>query len=279
MTSVAWTRSRLGGAMLVPRAFLRRDRSIELSYRAGILLRLGAAIVTTGTFFFLGRAFDQAAPGLTAVGGGYFAFVLIGIVALEFLAQAVGTFGGSIRESQTTGTLELMLLGPSRLVTLLASSMLWPYVSAALGAATYLVIGSALGVDLSRANVPAAIVGLGLLLVGFTGMGFLAGATVLVIKRGNPLGWALRGASVVLAGTFYPTTVLPPFLEALGHLLPMTHGLTVLRAALLEGTPITGLLAPLAALLVVSLAYLALGLAAFAAAVHHARTDGSLAQY
>ena len=46
----------------------------------------------------------------------YFAFVLIGIAAQEFLGQSIGTFGGSLRESQTTGTLELMLLGRSRLV-------------------------------------------------------------------------------------------------------------------------------------------------------------------
>ncbi len=137
----------------------------------------------------------------------------------------------------------------------------------------------ALGVDLSRIDVPATLLGLVLMNVGFTGMALLAGAVVLVIKRGNPLGWALRGASVVLGGILYPVEVLPPALQTLGVLLPITHALTVLRGAMLEGQGITELAIPLAALSVVSATYLVLGLAASAAAVRHARSDGSLAQY
>lgn len=279
MTALARPVATLRRASVVPRAFFIRDRRIETSYRAGLVLRLASAVVTVGVFFFLSRTFGQVAPALTDVGGSYFAFVLVGIIAQEFLGQSVGTFGGSIRESQTTGTLELMLLGPSRLATLLLSSTLWLQASAALGALTYLVLGVALGVDLSRADIPATLVGFGLMLIGFTGMGLLAGATVLIIKRGNPLGWALRGASVVLGGTLYPVSVLPPALQTIGALLPMTHGLTVLRGALLDGRGIVELAGPLAALTVVSFAFLGLGIVAFAAAIRSARTDGSLAQY
>jgi ABC-2 type transport system permease protein len=279
MTSLARPMGHLTRMTLVPRAFVARDRRIEMSYRTGLVLRLGSAAVTVGIFFFLSRSFDAAAPSLAAVGGSYFAFVLIGIVAMEFLSQSVGAFGGSIRESQTTGTLEFMLLGPSRLATLLTSSTLWLHASAALGALAYLVLGTLLGVDLSQADLPAAIVGLVLMVAGFTGMGFLAGATILIVKRGNPLGWAFRGASVVLGGTFYPVTVLPPLLQAASVLLPITHGLTVLRGAMLEGQGIAELAGPIAMLAVVSAAYLVAGVVAFAAAVRYARTDGSLAQY
>lgn len=279
MTTIARPMSSSGGVLLIPRAFFRRDRRIETSYRAGLILRVASAVVTVGVFFFLSRTFDAAAPSLTAVGGSYFGFVLLGIVAQEFLGASVGNFGGAIRESQTTGTLELMLLGPSRLVTLLTSSTLWLHASAGLGALAYLVLGVLLGVDLSGMDVPAALVGLLVMIAGFTGMGFLAGATVLVIKRGNPVGWALRGASVVLGGTFYPVDVLPPFMQVLGTLLPITHGLTVMRGAMLEGLGIMDLAGSLAALVIVSAFWLAVGLVAFEAAIRHARTDGSLAQY
>ncbi|MEX1171669.1 MAG: ABC transporter permease [Chloroflexota bacterium] len=279
MTVPPATASTLARATLVPRAFFTRDRRIETSYRAGLLLRLGGALVTVAIFFFLSRTFDAAAPALTAVGGSYFAFVLVGVIAQEFLGQSVGGFGGSLRESQTTGTLELMLLGPSRLLTLLASSTLWLHASAALGALTYLVLGVALGVDVSRADLPAVAAGLVLMLVGFSGMGFIAGAMVLLVKRGNPLGWAFRGASVVLGGVLYPVEVLPPALQAVGLALPITHALTVLRGSLLDGQGIIELAGPLLALAALSAAYLALGVVAFAAAIRYARTDGSLAQY
>lgn len=279
MTALRRSTPWLSRALLVPGAFFERDRRIEASYRAGLLLRIASAIVTIGMFFFLGRVFDAAAPGLTDVGGSYFAFVLIGIVAQEFLGQSIGQFGGSLRESQTTGTLELMLLGRSRLATLVLSSTLWLHASAALGAVTYLVLGVLLGVDLSRIDILATAIGAVLMLVGFSGMGLLAGATVLVIKRGNPVGWALRGASVLLGGILYPVSVLPPLLQGLGAMLPMTHALVVLREAMLEGSGVAELAAPLAALAATSSAFLALGLVAFAAAVRHARVDGSLAQY
>jgi ABC-2 type transport system permease protein len=279
MTAPAGLATTLARATLVPRAFLTRDRRIETSYRAGMLLRLGASLVTVVLFFFLSRTFDEAAPALTAVGGDYFAFVLVGIIAQEFLGQSIGGFGGSLRESQTTGTLELMLLGPSRLVTLLVSSTLWLHASAALGALAYLVFGVALGVDVSQADIPATALALLLMLVGFSGMGFIAGATVLVIKRGNPLGWAFRGASVVLGGILYPVEVLPPVLQALGLALPITHALTILRGAVLEGYGIVESAGALITLGALSTAYLVLGVVAFQAAIRHARTDGSLSQY
>jgi ABC-2 type transport system permease protein len=279
MTTQARTIPTVASGLLVARAFVTRDRRIETSYRAGLILRIAAAVVTITMFFFLSRVFDTAAPSLTAVGGSYFAFVLIGIVAQEFLGQAIGTFGGQLRESQTTGTLEFMLLGPSRLGTLLLSSTLWLHASAALGALAYLTLGVALGVDLSRIDLPATLAGLLLMIVGFSGMGLLAGASVLVIKRGNPLGWAFRGASVVLGGTLYPISVLPTPLQMLGNALPMTHALTVLRGAMLEGNGIVELATPLAALAITSLFFLVAGLVAFAAAIRHARIDGSLAQY
>lgn len=279
MTAGIQRRSALARATLVPRAFFTRDRRIETSYRAGLLLRLGSSIITVGIFFFVSRTFDAAAPGLTSVGSSYFAFVLIGIIAQEFLSQAVGGFGSALRESQTTGTLELMLLGPSRLVTLLGSSMLWLYTSAGIGALTYLLLGVLLGVDLSRADIPAAALGLGLLLIGLAGMGFIAGAAVLIVKRGNPVGWAFRGASVVLGGVLYPVTVLPPVLQVIGLALPITHGLEVLRRALLEGATVTDMAQPLLSLALLSAVYLAAGVAAFSAAIGYARRDGSLAQY
>ncbi len=73
--------------------------------------------------------------------------------------------------------------------------------------------------------------------------------------------------------------MLPPLLQAASVLLPITHGLTVLRGAILEGQGIVELAGPIAMLIVVSAAYLVAGVVAFAAAVRYARTDGSLAQY
>lgn len=270
----------LDAAVHLPAAFLRRDRRIETSYRAGLLLRVGGVVVSVGVFYFLSRSFGAAAePYLVRYGSGYFAFVLLGIALMEFLSRSVSGLGAALREGQTTGTLELMLLSPSRLPVILLSSVLWLQVSAAVGAAVFLATGAALGADFSRADVPASLLALAVAILGFTGLGLLAGAVVLLVKRGNPLGWAIRGASVVLGGVLYPVDVLPPLLQSAATFLPITHALAALRGSILLGQGIGELGPTLLVLALSSGACLVAGLAACVAAIHHGRTDGSLAQY
>ena len=281
--TAATARRPLGGLALaarVPVAFFRRDRIIETSYRAGFVLRLGSSLVTVLVFFFISHAFGAAvSTQIQTNGAGYFAFVIVGVALSEFLSQSVGGIGGSLRESQTTGTLELMLLSPSRLSVLMTSSALWLQASAAIGAVTYLVAGALLGADFSHADILATAGAMVVTMIGFTGMGLLAGAVVIVIKRGNPVGWLLRGASVVLGGVFYPTEILPPLLQALGQLLPMTHALVILRGSIFLGRGINDMVPEFVALVITSFFYYGLGLFACATAIRYARTDGSLAQY
>ena len=270
----------LADAARVPIAFFKRDRTIETSYRAGFVLRLGSAVVTVAVFFFISHSFGLASTAdISKYGADYFAFVLVGVALQQFLGQTVGGIGGSLRESQTTGTLELMVLSPSRLSTVLMSTSIWLQVSAAIGAVTYLVAGALLGADFSHADLPATALALLVTMVGFTGMGLLAGGVVIVIKRGNPVGWLLQGASIVLSGVFYPTAVLPAGLQALGELLPMTHALVILRGSILLGTEITAAIPEFVALVALSAIYLAAGLISCSLAIRYGRTDGSLAQY
>lgn len=267
-------------AARVPWAFFRRDMRIETSYKAGFVLRIGGALITVAVFYFISRVFGEAAGvRIDSYGGNYFAFVLIGIALTEYVGQGIGGLGASIRESQTTGTLELMLLSPTRMSTVLLSSSLWTYASATMSVGTYIVAGALLGVDFSAANVPVALLALGLTLVSYSGLGLLAAALVILVKRGNPLGWLIRGGSVVLGGVFYPTDVLPAGLQAVAQALPVTHSLDVLRRTVLLGEGLDQVAGGLVALVLLSAIYIPLGLLAFAGAIRIARTDGSLGHY
>jgi ABC-2 type transport system permease protein len=144
---------------------------------------------------------------------------------------------------------------------------------------TYIVAGALLGVDFSVANIPAAILALALTLVSYSGLGVLAAALVILIKRGNPLGWLIRGGSIVLGGVFYPTDVLPQALQVVAQALPVTHSLDVLRRTVLLGEGLDQVAGGLLALVLLSAIYIPLGLLAFAGAVRIARTDGSLGHY
>ena len=83
----------------------------------------------------------------------------------------------------------------------------------------------------------------------------------------------------MLGGVFYPVESLPGPLQALSALVPTTHALTAIRGAVLGGQDVVAVAGPLLALAALAVASLAVGLAAFAAVIRFARTDGSLGQY
>jgi ABC-2 type transport system permease protein len=264
----------------VPWAFLVRDFREDSSYKIGFLFRVATAMINVAIYYFIASAFGSAAaPYLGSYGGNYFAFVIIGVAFSEYLAIGIGAIGDSIRQGQTTGTLELMLLSPTRLVVTLLSSSLWSYVFATLRVLVYLIVGVALGMRFDQANLPFALLSLTLAIVSFNALGLFSASVIILMKRGDTFGWALRVSSLVLGGVYYPVDVLPGWLRMLGQLLPLTHALELLRRSLLLGEGFAQLWGELLILAGLTIALLPLGVLACHLAIRVARTDGSLSHY
>jgi ABC-2 type transport system permease protein len=264
----------------VPWAFIVRDFRIETSYKVGFLFRVAAALVNVAIYYFIARVFGGvAAPYLKTYGGSYFAFVVIGVAFSDYLGLGISAIGNSIREGQSTGTLELMLLSPTRLLTVLISSTLWSYIFASLSVAVYLLAGVALGMQLANANLPFALLSLVVAAISFNALGLFSASFIILMKRGDPLGWLIRVSSAVLSGVFYPLDVLPSWLRVAGQALPLTHALELLRRSLLQGEGWAELSGDLLTLLALTAVLLPLGLLACTLAVRFARTDGSLSHY
>jgi ABC-2 type transport system permease protein len=264
----------------VPWAFVVRDFRIETSYKIGFLLRVLAAFVNVAVYYFIARVFGgAAAPYLQAYGGSYFAFVVIGVAFSDYLWLGINSLGTSIREGQSTGTLELMLLSPTRLATVLVSSTLWSYLFASISVAVYLLTGTALGIQLDNANVPFALLSLALAIVSFNALGLFSAGLLILMKRGDPFGWLVRVSSAVLGGVFYPMSVMPDWLRTISQALPLTHALELIRRSLLSGEGWAELSGELLILSALTAVLFPLGLLACRLAIHIARTDGSLSHY
>jgi len=82
-----------------------------------------------------------------------------------------------------------------------------------------------------------------------------------------------------VSGVVYPVSVLPSWLRAVGHFLPLTHVLVVLRAAFLIGSSPAAVGDSLAALAIFAAILIPAGAATFAYALRRARVDGSLTHY
>jgi ABC-2 type transport system permease protein len=267
--------------MSVPLAFIKRDVSLEISYRLSFIMQLGGILFSVAIFYFMAKLFGTAvAPQLADYGGDYFSFVLIGLAFTGFLGLSLSSFAASIREGQMMGTLEIMLLSPTRLSAILLSSSLWAYILTTLRVVIYLLFGAFIfGASLGQANIPAAILVMLLSIASFSGIGIMSAAVVLLIKKGDPVAWLLGGASSLLAGVYYPISVLPDWLAPVSRVLPLTYALDAMRLAMLQGYSIYELRFDILVLSGFTIVLTPLAFLVFKKALKRAKIEGSLIQY
>ena len=262
-------------------AFIKKDSSLALSYRLSFLLQFLGMFFAIATFYFLSQLISESMSGpLAAYGGEYFPFVLLGLAFSTYMTLGLQTFSSTIREGQVMGTLEIMLLSPTKLSMILLSSSIWAYLFDSVKVLIFLLFGVIVfGVSFANANVLATGVILVLSVVCFASIGIISAAFVMVLKKGDPVAWALGGLSTLLSGVFYPVTVLPQWLQPLSYFFPLTYALNAIRHAVLQGYSLYALRLDIFALIGFSIILLPIALLSFRLAVKRAKTEGSLVHY
>jgi ABC-2 type transport system permease protein len=136
-----------------------------------------------------------------------------------------------------------------------------------------------LGVSLAQMNLFPALVLFVLSVLAFAGIGILSATFALVFKKGDPLLWVVGGLSWLLGGVFYPLEVLPPLLRQAAALLPITHALSGMRMAILEGASLAAVTPQIAALSLFAAIGLPVSLLLFLAGMRWTRASGSLGHF
>jgi ABC-2 type transport system permease protein len=250
-------------------------------YRVALVVRLLSFGISVLALAFFSRMVGAAVnPYLAAFGGDYLAFVVIGLVLMDFQQIGVTSLAQRIRNAQLMGLFEAELATPVPTWIVLSVGPVYEFVGAVGRAAIYFLLAAILfGVRFPHASIISLLVGAPLVVAAFVGIGLLSAATQMLVRRNNPVAVFLASASFLLSGVAYPASVLPPALRALGRLLPMTHALELIRGALLRGAPLTELVQPVIALGLFGGVLIPAGAALFAFALRRARIDGSLTHY
>ena len=262
-------------------AFIRRDFRIESSYKLAFLLETVGALITVLSFHFVGKLVDSGRPAsLAKYGGGYFGFAMVGLAMSQYFVLSLQSFSGAIRRSQMAGCLEAMLSTRTSPGTVVVLSALYSFLTKTVHIGlVFLVAWLGLGVRFSSANVPAALGVLALSVLAFGGLGILAAAALVVLKKGDPIGWAFSSLSSLVAGALFPVEILPGWLRTCSQLVPMTHSLEAMRLALFKGASLADLRGSLLKLGIMAAVLLPAGIWAFSKAVDKGRRDGSLLHY
>jgi len=262
-------------------SFLVRDFRTEISYRFSFILNLSGIFFSAFTFFFISELIGQVAnPYLQDFGGDYFSFVIIGIAFSGYFSVGLTGFSRALREAQTTGTLEAMVMTPLPMSTMVIGSALWSYVLTTFRVFVFLLLGVVVfTLDLSGANYLAALVILLLSVVAFGSIGIIAAGIIMIIKRGEPLTSLFSAFANLVGGIYYPVAILPEGLQLVAKLIPVTYAVRAMRLALLTGATWKALLPDIAALLIFIGVLFPLAMLVFHWSVERARVDGSLAHY
>ncbi|MBU4312092.1 MAG: ABC transporter permease [Candidatus Omnitrophica bacterium] len=263
------------------RAFIKRDFSIEVSYRLSFFLRLARILVTVLIFYFISKLFGKgASEHLQEYGGEYFPFVLIGIAFSGYLMFGLRSFSESIRQEQMMGTLEAVLVTPTRVSIIVIGASIWNFVFSSITVFIYLLLGVVLfGVDLSSMNLVSGVIILILTILSFSSIGIISAAFVIMLKKGDPLTWFMGTCFSFLGGVYFPVDIMPKFLQVFSSLLPITYSLRSLRLALLKGYGLNMLLPDIVPLFIFCVLLMPISIGLFKLALKKARIDGSLVHY
>jgi len=262
-------------------SFLIRDFYTETSYRFSFLLNFTGIFFSAFTFFFVSELIgDRADSYLEPYNSDYFSFVIIGIAFSGYFGIGLSGFAAALREAQTTGTLEAMVMTPTSLSSIVIGSALWSYVFTTIRVFVYLLLGTVLfTLQLQGANYLGAIVSLLLSIIAFASIGIIAAGIIMVVKRGQPITSIFGAFANLVGGIYYPVEVLPPWLRVFSALVPVTYALRAMRLSLLAGASWSELLPDLLVLFGFAVVLFPLSLLVFRYAVERARQDGSLTHY
>lgn len=265
-------------------AFFVRDLRNEASYRLAFVLQVFGLFVSATLWYFMARFIGAVSrpDDLKAALGGldYYSFALVGLVVSRFIDVAQSSYGAQIRNEQTTGTLEAMLVTPTRLAHIVLAASTWSFAFATFQGALYLLFGVAVfGVQLNPGSLVGAVAAIVFSALALSGLGILSAAFVLYFKRGNPIEYVVSMGSLLFGNILIPLAALPPGLRWISRLLPVTYAVEAVRGALLLGKDLRQLAPDLAALAAFAVVLVPLGLAGARLAVRQAKKDGSLVQY
>lgn len=268
-------------------AFVWKDFLNEVSYKSAFVLHLGSIIFTVGLWFFfagfLQDSLDSRVEALT--GGNLFAFILFGIAPYYYQSVSLTAFAHRFREGQVTGTLEAMLVCPTRTPLVIFGSALFDFVFTSLRVILYVIVGIAFSyfttrpIELHLSGLVAAVIIFTLMVLTSVGLGIMAAAFVMYFKRGEVLVTLITSVSALLGGVFFPTGVLPDMIRPFSRMLPITYTTDGVRRALLTGEGIVDLFPSIRILFLFAAVLLPLGLFIFRIALRGARRDGTLVQY
>jgi ABC-2 type transport system permease protein len=205
--------------------------------------------------------------------------LIIGAVFWNYLSVVFSWIAETISVERWEGTLEYTFMAPVRRWTQLLGSCVYAMGYGLVHTAAMIVILVIFyrQLDLGVTNMATAAVFVLLGSFSFVGIGMMAAILpLLYVERGAQMTFVIQSCLLLVSGVYYPVSILPEWMQVLSHISPATYVLDGVRAAMLDGTPLTALVGDVVPLLIEGVLLIPMGLWAFGRAERYAKRTGKL---
>lgn len=261
-------------------AMLRATWLSASSYKVSTILSMLAMLISVVPVYFIARELQRTMSAAIAnEGGNFFGFVLLGMIGMMVVTEAIYGLASTVGATATSGTLDALMLTPTSLPVLFIGLNAYSLLLLLVRVGIFLAAGAILGAPLIWYKVPEGLLVLVLILLAYMPIGMVGTALLLTFRTQAQLPSAAVVGSALLGGVYYPTHVIPSWLENLSLVVPLSYGLRAFRRIMLEGSSLLGEWNEILPLIGFIVVLGTLGTMAMMWALSYARREGTLTQY
>jgi ABC-2 type transport system permease protein len=255
---------------------VRRDAILFFSYRSQTFTQIVGLLFNLTVFFYISRLLTGET---IETPGGYFAFVVVGLVIVQVLTTSMGITPTQVRQELVSGTIERFLVSAHGPVHGIVGMMLFPLASAfATGAIMLAIAAIVFGMPLEP-TAPLAIPVAALGALAFLPFALALVAAVIAFKQVASGAQFIVSGVAIVGGLYFPVTLLPGWIAWTADVQPFTPAADVLRH-LLVGAPLADpIIVDLAKLVAFAAVLLPVGVLLLRAAVRYGQRVGTIAEY
>jgi ABC-2 type transport system permease protein len=253
----------------------RRDMTVYFSYRWRLVTQYVGMLFSLAVFYYISRLVEV---GEFRSPDAYFSYAAVGVIILQVL-QSTLDIPTAVRQELIAGTFERMAVSPFGPIASILSLFLFPMASAVVTMLVTVVLSAVVfGVDLSWATIPAAVP---VAIVGAAALGAIAllfAAMVVRFKQAPGTAYVLAAISLV-AGFYFPPSLLPWWLSWASDVQPFTPAVDLLRHLLVGQTLRYSAWEDIVKLVGFTAALVPIGVGVLLVAIDRGRRMGTLTEY
>jgi len=195
-------------------------------------------------------------------------FLIPGMIAMLLQTQTIALTSLAVVREREAGTIEQILVSPIRPLELMLGKTLPNLVIALINMLTIVVVG-ALGFGVPFQGNFALFLGLALIYVfSGLGLGLLISSVSQNPRQAQQLNMMISLVGLIISGFIFPRYTMPPVLQGVGYIFPLTFFIPIARGIFTKGIGIDVLWGNVAAL-----AIFAVGIIFFASRFFRQRLD------